>query len=200
VKLTSADIAAAIDRIDAGIAPIRDALNAADRHLGDGDTGMTVAQVVAAWKAVAGTLPEDAGAALVALGRETGRATGSSLGSVMAMGLSAAGRAVRGRNEIEREALVTMLGAATTVIRERSGAAAGDKTILDSLLAIEHALATGNEASDALEVAIAAADAARNEFREREAKVGRARMYGERSRGHDDPGMLAACMLLGAAR
>jgi phosphoenolpyruvate---glycerone phosphotransferase subunit DhaL len=200
VKLTSADIAAAIERIDAGIAPIRDALNAADRHLGDGDTGMTVAQVVAAWKAAAGALPDDVGAAFVALGRETGRATGSSLGSVMAMGLSAAGRAVRGRNEIRREALVTMLGAATAVIAERSGAAAGDKTILDSLLAIERALARCDEASDALEVALAAAETARSEYREREAKIGRARMYGERSRGHDDPGMLAACLLLGAAR
>jgi dihydroxyacetone kinase len=195
--LTSADIAAAIDSIDAGIGPIRDALNAADRHLGDGDTGMTVAQVVAAWKGAAATLPEDVGAALVTLGRETGRATGSSLGSVMAMALSAAGRAVRGTTEVDRAGLVTMLNAATTAIGERSGAVAGDKTILDSLLAIERALASGE--GDAFVAASAAAEAARSEFREREAKIGRARMYGAQSRGHDDPGMLAACLLFAAA-
>lgn len=37
-------------------------------------------------------------------------------------------------------------------------------------------------------------------FGDRESRLGRARMHGARSVGHDDPGMLAAARLLSAAR
>lgn len=198
--LTSIAIARAIEHIDAGIVPIRDELNAADRHLGDGDTGMTIGQVVGAWKGASGSLPADVGAALLALGRETGRATGSSLGSVLAMGLSAAGRSGRGREQIDRAGIVPLLAAATAAITERSGAQPGDKSILDSLLRIEHALGTESGSGNALDMAVDAAAAALDEFRGRESRIGRARMYGARSAGHDDPGMLAVHRLLSAAR
>jgi phosphoenolpyruvate---glycerone phosphotransferase subunit DhaL len=197
--LTSPEIAGAIERIDAGIAPIRDELNAADRRLGDGDTGMTVAQVVGAWKA-AGNLPADVGAALICLGRETGRATGSSLGSVLATGLSAAGRAGCGREAIDCAGVVALLGAATAAITARSGATAGDKSILDSLLRIESSLDSKGRQDAALDIAADAATAALAEFRNRESRIGRARMYGAQSAGHDDPGMLAVVLLLTAAR
>jgi hypothetical protein len=48
-------------------------------------------------------------------------------------------------------------------------------------------------------VATEGAARALTEFRSCEARVGRARVYGEKSIGHDDPGMLAALLLLRAA-
>ncbi len=123
------------------IAPIRDALNAADRRLGDGDTGMTVEQVVQAWSTVPPEAMPDAGEALLALGRQTARATGSSLGSVLAMGLRAAGNAVRGQAALDRDGIVVALAAATDAIVARSGATIGDKTVLDAIDAIRAALA-----------------------------------------------------------
>ena len=48
---TTAGIADAVRRMHAGLDTIRDELNAADRVMGDGDTGMTVADVVTAWHA-----------------------------------------------------------------------------------------------------------------------------------------------------
>jgi dihydroxyacetone kinase len=197
--LTSSDIVHAIAAIDAGIAPIRDELNAADRMFGDGDTGMTIASVAASWKAV-GDLPTDVGAAFVTLGREAGRATGSTLGSVLAIAFSAAGRVVRGRELVDRAGLVAMLTAATAAITERSGAAPGDKSILDSLLRIKHAIETENSSGAIIDVAVDAAAAALAEFRSHESRIGRARMYGPRTAGHDDPGMLAAVLLLTAVR
>jgi len=194
--LTTAQLGRAIAAIDARIAAIRDELNAADRHLGDGDTGMTVAQVVAGWSAVAADLPADVGAALLALGRETSRSTGSSLGSVFAMALSAAGRAVRGREDLSRGDIVAALAAATKTVAERSGAAPGDKCVLDSLMSIERQLALAGDDADLLAQAQAAAHASLLEFRARESRLGRARMYGARSIGHDDPGMLAVVLLL----
>lgn len=198
--LTTAKLTQAIGRIEARVTAIRDELNGADRHLGDGDTGMTVAQVVVGWSSAAAALPPDAGAALLALGRETSRSTGSSLGSVFAMALSAAGRDARGKEALSRSDIVAALSAATKTVSERSGAAPGDKCVLDSLLAIERRLADAVEDADPLLEAEAAAQACLLEFRTRESKLGRARMYGAKSIGHDDPGMLAVVLLLAAVR
>ncbi len=198
--LTTAAIARAIAGIHAGIAAIAEELNAADRLLGDGDTGMTVAQVVAAWAAACPSLPPDVGAALLALGRETGRASGSSLAAVLSMGLSAAGRSARGKEALAGSEVVALLNAAAAVITERSGATPGDKSILDSLLRVESDLAADDASANLLDAAAAAAAAALDEFRGRESRLGRARMYGARSVGYDDPGMLAAVLLLAAVR
>ncbi|MFO1306280.1 MAG: DAK2 domain-containing protein [Burkholderiales bacterium] len=179
-------MADAVLRMRAQIDTLRDELDAADRVLGDGDTGKTVADVVDAWQAALAEEHADACALLKALGRETRRATGSSLGSVMGIGLSAAGRS-------GATTAVGMLDAAIAAITERSGASAGDKTILDSLIAIRDALAQGEDAMTGAQRALDA-------FRAREAKIGRARIYGAKSAGHDDPGMLAALLLLRAAR
>ena len=183
--VTTSGIARAVRNIYARLDAIRDQLNAADRVTGDGDTGMTIASVVTAWYAALGTEQADVSAMLQELGKLTRRATGSSLGSVLGIGLVAAGK-------VHDASPVAMLNAAASAITDRSGASAGDKTILDSLLAIRDALAKDASAIDAAQRAL-------SDFRQREAKIGRARIYGARSAGHDDPGMLAAFLLLRAA-
>jgi phosphoenolpyruvate---glycerone phosphotransferase subunit DhaL len=190
-RVTAADIEAAVRRIHARVDTLRDELNAADRALGDGDTGMTIANVVGAWMNALPPAVDDVGALLLQLGRETRRASGSSLGSVLAIGLTAAGKAAPASPD--RDAVVALLGAAADAITERSGASAGDKTILDSLLAVRDAVDSGRSAVDG-------AAAALETFRGREARMGRARIYGAKSVGQDDPGMLAAVLLLRAAR
>lgn len=197
--LTTTGLQRAIAAIHADIAAIRDELNAADRHLGDGDTGMTIAQVATAWQAACPALPPDVGTALLALGRETGLATGSSLGAVMAIGLSAAGRCARGKEALSGVEVIALVASAAKAISERSGAAPGDKSVLDSLLRIEGALPAADDATDILQAAVAAAADALAAFRDRESRLGRARMYGTKSVGRDDPGMLAAVLLLRAA-
>jgi len=190
-RVTAADVEAAVRRIQARVDALRDELNAADRALGDGDTGMTIANVVGAWMNALPPAADDLGALLLRLGRETRRASGSSLGSVLAIGLTAAGKAAPA--SADRAAGAAMLGAAAEAITERSSASAGDMTILDSLLAARDAVAGGSSAVDAAAGALEA-------FRGREARIGRARIYGAKSAGQDDPGMLAAVLLLRAAQ
>ena len=189
---------AALARMHAGIGPIRDALNAADRELGDGDTGMTVEQLVDVWQSAADSLPDDVGEALRRLAQETRRASGSSLASVAAIALAAAGKAITGKSSVDSADLRGALAAAAEAITARSGAAPGDKTVLDSLVRIAAELE--GSASDAIGVAIKGAETALNELRDRECRVGRSRMYGARTVGRDDPGMLAALLLLRAMR
>lgn len=180
----------AIDRMHAAIGPIREELNAADRELGDGDTGMTVEELVTAWQGAATELPVDVGEALRKLAQVTRRASGSSLASVAAMALGAAAKTATGKPMLDRAALAAALQAGVDAVAERSGASPGDKSVLDTLLAVAAAL------RDPQGDAIVAAEAALAEFRGREARLGRARMYGARTIGLDDPGMLAAARLL----
>ena len=198
--LTSAALGAAIARLHERIGPIRQALDAADRELGDGDTGMTVEGLVSAWSTVAPTFGDDVGTALTALARETRRASGSSLGSVVAIGLAAAGKVLQGRDAVDAPELAGALRAAVEAISARSGATPGDKTVLDSLDRIAAALRTTSAHDGLLDTGVAAADAALDEFRGRESRLGRARVYGTRSAGRDDPGMMAASLLLHALR
>jgi len=189
---------AALARMHAGIGPIRDALNAADRELGDGDTGMTVEQLVDVWQSAADSLPDDVGEALRRLAQETRRASGSSLASVAAIALAAAGKALTGKSSVDRADLRGALAAAAEAITARSGAVPGDKTVLDALVRIAAALE--GSGGDEIGVAIEGATSALEELRERECRVGRSRMYGARTVGRDDPGMLAALLLLRAMR
>jgi dihydroxyacetone kinase len=197
--LTTAALVASIGRIAGTLQEIRDRLNDADSRLGDGDTGMTVARMIEALQAGAAELPPDVGAALVQCGRACSRATGSSFGAVVAMALSAAGRATRGQEAVDRAGQAAMLAAAAAIIQERSGATPGDKTVLDSILAIQEALSGTATAASLRGVALDAAESALERFRGREARLGRARMYGAKSMGLDDPGMLAVCLILKAA-
>ena len=197
--LTTAALKASIGRIAAQLPDLRERLNDADSKLGDGDTGMTVARMVEAVEAAAAELPADVGAALAQCGRACSRATGSSLGAVVAMALTAAGRATRGQDAVDRPGQAAMLAAAAAIIQDRSGATPGDKTVLDSLLAIQEAFAGEESATSLRELALEAAQGALAGFRGREAKLGRARMYGAKSAGLDDPGMLAVCLILEAA-
>ncbi|MGQ9371628.1 DAK2 domain-containing protein [Azospirillum sp. ST 5-10] len=198
--LTSSTLARALAGMNARAAEVRDRLNAADSRLGDGDTGMTVARIVEAMHAAVAEPPADVGLVLAACSRACSQASGSSLASVVAIGLMAAAKAARGREAVDRPGVAQLLQAAVEAIAARSGAAPGDKSVLDSVVAVQAALASEAGAGAPLAVAAAAAGSALDAFRDRESRLGRARVYGAKSVGHDDPGMLAACLLLAAAQ
>jgi dihydroxyacetone kinase-like protein len=76
-------------------------------------------------------------------------------------------------------------------IQSRGKAEFGGKTVLDSLDAIYNRTSGLTDLEDIRTAAILAVDEALTEFRDKPATMGRARMFGEKSIGLDDPGMLA---------
>ena len=80
----------------------------------------------------------------------------------------------------------------------RGKAELGGKTVLDSLDAVAKALDGVADPAAAAEAAPQAARAALDAFRDRPATVGRARIFAEKSRGLDDPGMLAMALIVEA--
>lgn len=169
-------------------------LNALDGRLGDGDLGATLSKCAANVRELLGAPPASLEATLKACAQACARASGSSFGTLLALGFLTATKTVGSRESLDRDALVGVLAAVQQALSQRGGAARGDKTMLDSLAAITAAL----QACDAdagpqalIDAAVRAAANALDAFRQLPNRIGRARMFAERSIGLDDPGMVA---------
>ncbi|MEO0920952.1 MAG: dihydroxyacetone kinase subunit L, partial [Pseudomonadota bacterium] len=171
-------------------------LNTADGALGDGDLGVTMTRGMRAIKDMKDELPDDLGMALFQCGQAFTKSSGSSYGTLMATGLMSAAKALKGHTTIDTSMISELIAGARDKMQERGKAELGGKTVLDSLDAI--AKATAGE-SDIAHAAAVAVDAALDAFRDKPATVGRARIFGEKSIGLDDPGMLAMQRVLKAA-
>ena len=88
--------------------------------------------------------------------------------------------------------IASLLDDVVSALSQRGGAVLGDKTMLDSLDAIARAMRTDIPDANAARLAVQrAAQEALDGFRSRPNRIGRARMFAERSVGLDDPGMVA---------
>jgi dihydroxyacetone kinase-like protein len=178
-------------RIAPAAAAAAEALNAADGQLGDGDLGITVSKGWAEIAASADRLPDDVGLAFLECAKVFQKVSSSSYGTLTATGFMAAAKACKGRTEVPFAEVSDLVAAARDAMMARGKGNLGDKTVLDGLDAIATATAGRSDPADILAAADTAMTAALDAFRDRENRLGRARMFGEKSRGLDDPGMLA---------
>jgi len=191
MSIAVSTIASAVARADDAMRGLEQVLNDADAKLGDGDTGGMLARVIGKMAEVDLTSAADPGVALMQLAKAATIATGSSLGTLFATGLLAAGREAKGRETIVAGDLSGLVATARDAMIARGGAALGDKTVLDSLDAVAEALKGVKTPGEAAKAAAKAAADALDAFRNRPNRIGRARMFGDQTIGIDDPGMLA---------
>jgi phosphoenolpyruvate---glycerone phosphotransferase subunit DhaL len=196
--LGRAALLAAIGRLEAAMDREFDRLNAADGALGDGDLGVTMRRGMTLVAEAAPDLPDDLGQALMRCAQAFTRSSGSSYGTLLATGLIAMAKALRGRSDVQVSELSGLVAAARDAMIARGKAELGGKTVLDSLEAVAQALGGVADPTAAADAAPRAARAALETFRDRPATVGRARIFAEKSRGLDDPGMLAMALIVEA--
>lgn len=183
------DFRVACRQAAAGMREAENELNAADSRLGDGDTGQTMRRVAEAVEKASETAPDDLGGFFRNLGLAGTSATGSSLGTLVSIGLLELGKIFRGHNSVSVTELADALATVEAAMLTRGNSQLGDKTAIDVLHAVRGALQTGPAAAAAKTL---------EEFRDRPCRIGRARMFAERSIGMDDPGMLAFVRLVQA--
>ena len=188
MTITKDALVAAIDRVAAAMERDFDEFNTVDGALGDGDLGVTMTRGMRAVVELRDSLPDDMGMALFQCAQAFTRSSGSSYGTLLATGLMSAGKTLRGKTGIEPAEISGLVAGARDRMRERGKAELGGKTVLDSLDYIAKATET---ADDKARAAVGAADRALDDFRDRPATVGRARIFADKSIGLDDPGMLA---------
>ena len=175
-----------------------DELNAADGLLGDGDLGITMVRGFREIIEVRDSLPDDVGMALFQCAKAFTKSSGSSYGTLLATGLMSVAKKKKGQQEIQVEEISALLNDALDAMKQRGKAELGDKTVLDVIAASSQAAKDQSDGSSVLKAINDAVTSTIDEFRSRQSKIGRARIFSEKSIGLDDPGMIAFRKMLEA--
>lgn len=199
MTLSKAALVQAIDRVTLAMERDFGELNGADGALGDGDLGVTMTRGMRAISQMKDDLPDDLGMALMQCAQAFTKSSGSSYGTLMATGLLSAARTLKGQTQFEVAQISDLVAAARDKMQDRGKAELGGKTVLDSLDAVARATSGLDDASAVAAAAANAVDQALEDFRDKPATIGRARIFAEKSIGLDDPGMLAMQRIVKAA-
>ena len=175
-----------------------DELNAADGLLGDGDLGIPMVRGFREIIEVRDSLPDDVGMALFQCAKAFTKSSGSSYGTLLATGLMSVAKKKKGQQEIQVEEISALLNDALDAMKQRGKAELGDKTVLDVIAASSQAAKDQSDGSSVLKAINDAVTSTIDDFRSRQSKIGRARIFSEKSIGLDDPGMLAFRKMLEA--
>lgn len=174
-----------------------------DSVVGDGDLGLTMSDgFLAAYDAVKEGKEADAGKLLYQAGKAMSVKVPSTMGTLMASGLMEAGKALKGKVELNDSDIAALFEAYQNGVEKRGKAKVGEKTFLDgfdpAVKALVHKVQSGGSIQEA---AVAASEAAITGFKNTTTMVavhGRAATRGEQSRGLMDPGAAVAMLLMQA--
>ena len=191
MSLTTTTLKAAFAKIAAKMEECAEELNALDGAVGDGDLGITMSRGAREVMEQIDTLPEDLGMAFMKTAQAFTKTSGSTFGTLIATGLMAAAKATKGRTEAPWTETPALLSAAVEAMMARGKASLGDKTVLDGLDAARSAIEGQPEPGEQVSAALKAVDATLDAFRDKPNKVGRARIFADKTIGLNDPGMMA---------
>lgn len=191
MSMDAQTLKAALQRWSSAMSAAAPELNALDGRLGDGDLGATLDKCAANVQAVLPGLPDRLDDILKGAAQACAKASGSSFGTLLAVAFLGAAKWVAPREALTRADLSALLAHTVQALSARGGASLGDKTMLDALDAIAGALGAAADGDDLRAAARAAAAGAVERFRGQPNRIGRARMFADKSIGMDDPGMVA---------
>lgn len=186
----------AVAGITATLEAEHERLNQIDGQLGDGDIGITLLKGYRKLDEIGPQAPADLGRAFQAYAMAMNAVSSSSFGTLTSVAFLAVAKPLVGKTEIAGADVAPLLHAASEAMQKRGKASLGDKTVLDAMAAVETALAAAKPGDDLLAVARAATDRAIAEYREKPNRIGRARIFAEKTVGMDDPGMIAFKVML----
>ena len=165
-----------------------DEFNAADGKIGDGDLGITILNGFEEINNNINKFSDDMGANFMICSHAFVKKSGSSFGTLIAFSFMSISKSVKGKKECNHEDIISIFETALKTIQERGKTKLGDKTIADSLDLIIKKL---KESSNYPEVFKSATKQALKDFKGKKILIGRARMFEDKTKDLDDPGMLA---------
>ena len=189
--ITTESIQTAIIRLNKVMEQYADELNTADGLLGDGDLGVTMIRGFRNLLEELESLPKDIGMAIFQCAKAFTKSSGSSYGTLMATGLMAVAKVKKGQTEIEMDEVSGLFNISLQAMQMRGKASLGDKTVLDVIAAAGDAAKNQTDWNTMLKSINKAINDTIELYRDRQSQIGRARIFGEKSIGLDDPGMLA---------
>ncbi|MDR6522353.1 MULTISPECIES: DAK2 domain-containing protein [Variovorax] len=191
-------LARAVPRWCAAMHAAAPELNALDGRLGDADLGATLDKCATLMEQALPELPDSLEGIFKRCAQASAKASGSSFGTLLTVALMTAGKHCAGRESLSTPDVAALLSEVIATLSARGGAALGDKTVLDGLDAIQRALSGAAADAPALALAGAAVRESLDAFRDKPNRMGRARMFADKTIGLDDPGMVALLRMVEA--
>ena len=172
-----------------------DEFNAADGKIGDGDLGITILNGLEEINNNIDKFKDDLSINFMLCSQAFVKKSGSSFGTLIAFALMNISKDLKGKNICDHEDIINMINIAMETIQERGKTKLGDKTILDSLSFILSKLKANNNNVNYPELFKSSTKEALNAFKGKKILIGRARMFEDKTKELDDPGMLALSKL-----
>ena len=168
-----------------------DEFNTADGKIGDGDLGITILNGLEEINNNIEKFTDDLSINFMLCSQAFVKKSGSSFGTLIAFSFMNISRNLKGRNTCDHEDIITMIDTAMSTIQERGKTKVGDKTILDTLDFILRNLKATKDNINYPELFKLSTKEALNAFKGKKILIGRARMFEDKTKDLDDPGMLA---------
>ena len=165
-----------------------DDFNVADGKIGDGDLGVTILHGLEEVNNNINKFNDDMGANFMLCSKAFVKKSGSSFGTLIAFSFMNISKNLKGKTVCNHEDIVAIFETALKTILERGKTNLGDKTIADSLDLIIKNLKNNQNYS---EVFKSSTKQALEDFKGKKIKIGRARMFEDKTMDLDDPGMFA---------
>ena len=172
-----------------------DEFNAADGKIGDGDLGITILNGLEEINNNIDKFKDDLSINFMLCSQAFVKKSGSSFGTLIAFTFMNISKDLKGKNICDHEDIINMIDIAMETIQERGKTKLGDKTILDSLNFILNNLKANKNNVNYSELFKSSTKEALNAFKGKKILIGRARMFEDKTKELDDPGMLALSKL-----
>ena len=165
-----------------------DDFNTADGKIGDGDLGVTILHGLEEVNNNIGKFSDDIGANFMICSQAFVKKSGSSFGTLIAFSFMNISKNLKGKTECNHDDIVSIFETALKTILERGKTNLGDKTIADTLDLIIKNLKDNQNYSDVFK---SSTKQALEDFKGKKIRIGRARMFEDKTKDLDDPGMFA---------
>jgi dihydroxyacetone kinase-like protein len=178
-------------------------LSEADRNLGDGDHGLGMQRgMTAAKEKLAPVEVESIEKAFGTVGMAMMSSMGGASGAIFGTFFRNGGKALAGKESFDAAGLAAFLQAGVDGVKQRGGAAVGDKTVVDAMqpAAEKAAEVSGQPLSEAITAVSDAAVSGLEASKVMVAKFGRAKTLGEACIGFPDAGAMSVTVIIGAMK
>ena len=165
-----------------------DEFNTADGKIGDGDLGITILNGFEEINNNINKFSDDMGANFLICSQAFVKKSGSSFGTLIAFSFMNISKNLKEKTECSHEDIIDIFETALKTILERGKTSLGDKTIADSLDLIIKMLKDNKNYSNVFKLAT---KRALDDFKGKKIRIGRARMFEDKTKDLDDPGMFA---------
>ena len=202
-NIDSKDIKEIFSKINEVMNENKDYLFKLDSVIGDGDLGLTMSNgFTKINEALVGFDEDKIGKIFIKAGMVLSEVSPSTTGTLIADGLIKGGMAIKDKKEINLSDLSLFFSEFINRIILTGKAGCGEKTLVDSLYpavkSLENSLNDSKNLQESFKEAYMNAKAGLESTKEMISKHGRARWYGEKSIGLEDPGAAAGVLFIKA--